>query len=122
MNPQITTISSGEVPDHGHPRANFLGAVGRYARSAEPLVYSTALSAVFGKADQTDHQRSVDTRADSNPADNHAKRELFHKLLPGIINIRTDGTELHAATRVQTGYWWVVFYPVVPEDRSLPPP
>lgn len=122
VNPQITTISSGEVPDHGHPRANFLGAVGRYARSAEPLVYSTALSAVFGKADQTDHQRSVDAHADTNRADNHARRELFHKLLPGIINIRTDGTKLHAATRVQTGYWWVVFYPVVPEDRSLPPP
>lgn len=116
VNPQITTISSGEVPDHGHPRASFLGAAGRYSRGERPLVFSTALSAVFGKADQVDHQRSIDAPG----ADDHTKRELFHKLLPGIINIRTNGTVLHAATRVQTGYWWVIYHPIAAEGRSLP--
>ncbi len=120
VNPQIISISSGEIPDHGHPRANFLGAVGRYSRGDKPLVFSTALSAVFGKAEQENHQRSVDAHGISTPADNKAKRELFHKLLPGIINVRTNGTELHAATRVLTSYWWVVFYPEHPADRSIP--
>ena len=53
VNPQITTISSGEIPDHGHPRANFLGIVGQRSRSDSPLLYSTALSAVFSKAEST---------------------------------------------------------------------
>jgi hypothetical protein len=86
------------------------------------LLFSTALSAVFGKAERQTYQRNVDAHGDSTDTDNEAKRELFRKLLPGIINIRTDGTELHAATRVQTGYWWVVFYPVHPADRTLAKP
>jgi len=122
VNPQITSISSGEIPDHGHPRADFLGTVGQRSRSDSPLLFSTALSAVFGKAERSDHQDAVDAHGDSTPADNEAKRELFHKLLPGIINVRTDGHQIHAATRVQTGYWWVIFFPVEPAARSLPSP
>ena len=38
VNPQITSISSGEIPDHGHPRANFLAAAGRNSRGDEPLL------------------------------------------------------------------------------------
>jgi competence protein ComEC len=120
VNPQITSISSGEIPDRGHPRANFLAAVGRNSRSDEPLLYSTALSAVFGKAEQQDHQDAIDSLGTS-ATDTPVKRELFHKLLPGIINVRTDGTEIHAATRVQTGYWWVVFYPIQAAARSPEP-
>lgn len=122
VNPQITSISSGEIPDHGHPRANFLGTVGQRSRSDMPLLYSTALSAVFGKAERTSHQDAVDAHGDSTPADNEVKRELFQKLLPGIINIRTDGHQIHAATRVQTGYWWVIFFPIEPAPRNFPPP
>jgi beta-lactamase superfamily II metal-dependent hydrolase len=118
VNPQITSISSGEIPDHGHPRANFLAAAGRNSRGDEPLLYSTALSAVFGKEQRQEHQELVDAA----PGDDGTQRELFRKLLSGVINVRTDGTEIHAATRVQTGYWWVVFYPVRPAARSLPVP
>ncbi len=118
VNPQITSISSGEIPDHGHPRANFLAAAGRNSRGDEPLLYSTALSAVFGKEQRQEHQALVDAA----PGDDGTQRELFRKLLSGVINVRTDGTEIHAATRVQTGYWWVVFYPVRPAARSLPVP
>jgi competence protein ComEC len=122
VNPQITTISSGEIPDHGHPRANFLGVAGQRSRSASPLLYSTALSAVFSKAESTEHQEAVDLHGDSTRADNRAKRELFMKLLPGIINVRTDGHQIHAATRVATGYWWVTFFPIEPAPRNLPSP
>jgi beta-lactamase superfamily II metal-dependent hydrolase len=122
VNPQITSISSGEIPDHGHPRANFLGTVGQRSRSDEPLLYSTALSAVFGKEERTEHQDAVDLHGDSTRADNDVKRELFKKLLPGIINVRTDGHQIHTATRVMTGYWWVIYFPVDPAPRSLPSP
>jgi beta-lactamase superfamily II metal-dependent hydrolase len=122
VNPQITTISSGEIPDHGHPRANFLGTVGQRSRSDEPLLFSTALSAVFGKAERTDFQEEVDLHGDSTRADNEVKRDLFQKLLPGIINVRTDGHQIHAATRVKTGYWWVTFFPTEPAPRNIPSP
>jgi competence protein ComEC len=122
VNPQITSISSGEIPDHGHPRANFLAAAGKYSRGDVPLLYSTALSAVFGKADQQDHQDAVDELTSSDAADYASKRELFRKLLSCVINVRTDGTEIHAATRVQTGYWWVIHFPMAPAGRSLPAP
>ena len=122
VNPQITSISSGEIPDHGHPRANLLGAVGQRSRSDMPLLFSTALSAVFSKAERSSHQDAVDAHGDSTPADNEVKRELFQKLLPGVINVRTDGHQIHAATRVQTGYWWVIFFPIEPAPRSLPSP
>jgi beta-lactamase superfamily II metal-dependent hydrolase len=118
VNPQITSISSGEIPDHGHPRANFLAASGRHSRGDEPLLYSTALSAVFGKEERKEHQDLVDAAV----GDEGTQRELFRKLLSGVINVRTDGTVIHAATRVQTGYWWVVFFPVRPAPRSMPVP
>lgn len=122
VNPQITAISSGEIPDHGHPRANFLGAAGLFSRSNEPLLYSTALSAVFGKAEQKKHQNDIDALNSSGASDDAAKRDLFHKLLPGIINVRTDGQVIHAATRVQTSYQWVIYHPIQPVARTLPPP
>jgi beta-lactamase superfamily II metal-dependent hydrolase len=122
VNPQITTISSGEIPDHGHPRANFLGTVGQRSRGEKPLLFSTALSAVFGKAERSEFQEEVDLHGDSTLADNDVKRDLFQKLLPGIINVRTDGHQIHAATRVLTGYWWVIFFPIEPAPRSLPSP
>jgi glyoxylase-like metal-dependent hydrolase (beta-lactamase superfamily II) len=119
VNPQITSISSVEIPDHAAPRANFLGAAGKYSRGDTPLLYSTALSAVFGKAELRAHQDAVDAVPKSTPANNSVKRELFHKLLPGIINIRTDGNEIYAATRVMTGYQWVPFGPVPASERSI---
>ena len=122
VNPQITSISSGEIPDHGHPRANFLAAAGKYSRGDVPLLYSTALSAVFGQAEKQEHQDAVDELASSAAADYASKRELFRKLLAGVINVRTDGTQIHAATRVQTGYWWVIHFPLAPAARSLPAP
>ena len=118
VNPQITAISSGEIPDHGHPRPIFLGAVGQSARSGEPLLYSTALSAVFGRAEIEQVQAAADaTGLDSNAAF-ATTRQLFHKLLPGIVNVRTDGTVIYTATRVATGYWWVAYGPLDPAPRT----
>jgi beta-lactamase superfamily II metal-dependent hydrolase len=109
VHPQITVISSGESPDHGHPRANFIGAVGKVSRSREPLIFSTELVAQF----------AVDSDAEAPDADDevdpiHASmlgqaRRRFKKRLNGIINIRTDGTDLYCARRVAAGYQFVTY-------------
>ena len=54
VNPMITVVSSGEIPDHGHPRANFLAAIGRASRGPEPLLFSTELAALFVDAHDAD--------------------------------------------------------------------
>ena len=109
VHPQIAVISSGESPDHGHPRANFIGAVGKNARTDEPLIFSTELVAQF----------AVDRDAEAPDADDDADpihaamlgqaRRRFKKRLNGIINIRTDGTDLYSARRVAAGYQFVTY-------------
>lgn len=59
VHPQVSVISSGESPDHGHPRANFLGTIGNVSRSDKPLLFSTELVAQF----------TVDSYAEAPDAD-----------------------------------------------------
>lgn len=109
VHPQISSISSGESPDHGHPRAIFLGMVGKVSRSEQPLIFSTELVAHF----------AVDADAESLDADDHVDatdpsmlgqaRRHFKKRLNGIINIRTDGHTLYCARRVAAGYQFVTY-------------
>ena len=47
-------IFGREIPDHGHPRANFLGAIGRYSRGEKPLLFSTEIAALFDDIDDPD--------------------------------------------------------------------
>ena len=114
VNPMVTVVSSGEVPDHGHPRAKFLGAIGRAVRGKEPLLFSTALSALFVDAGDQVHMAAANideptTLGDldfSVSASNTVARRRFKKLLPGIINVRTDGEYIYSYRRVQMGYQW----------------
>ncbi len=114
VNPMITVISSGEVPDHGHPRAEFLGTMGLHGRGEKPLMYSTALSALFVDAGDADHVANAGiveptTLGDldfAQAASNTVARRRFKKLLPGIVNVRTDGEYLYSYRRVQMGYQW----------------
>lgn len=109
VHPQVCVISSGESPDHGHPRANFLGAVGKHSRSVEPLIFSTELVAMF----------AVDTDAEAPDADDDADptdaamlgqaRRRFKKRLNGLINVRTDGRDIYCARRVAAGYQFVTY-------------
>lgn len=64
MNPFATVISSGDNESHAHPRADAIGAAGRYSRGKLPLVFSTELA------------RST-----------NSSREILY----GMINCRTDG-------------------------------
>ena len=106
--PQVSVISSGETPDHGHPRADFLGTIGNVSRSTKPLLYSTELVALFVVDDDA---AQLDADHDANPTDyammGQARRR-FKKRLNGIINVRTDGNDIYCARRVKAGYQFVI--------------
>jgi len=120
VNPMVTVVSSGETPDHGHPRANFLGAIGRASRGEEPLLFSTEIAALFadlGDPDSVTDAGSMTTLGDldfSKSAANAEARLRFKKILPGIINVRTDGEQIFAFRRVQQGYQWESYGPIAP--------
>lgn len=115
VRPQISVISSGDGPDHGHPRAVFMGGIGRVSRAKEPLVFSTEIAATFTDTGETLDPAEIDMTlndVDFAAADaNEVARRLFKKRLPGIINVRTDGVHLYAARRVAQGYWWESYGP-----------
>ncbi|MDC6403820.1 MULTISPECIES: ComEC/Rec2 family competence protein [Maribacter] len=113
VNPMVTVVSSGETPDHGHPRAVFLGGLGLAGRGKMPLIFSTELSALFVDAGdvaaQIHSDSTVTTLGDLDFSDSLANteaRQRFKKVLPGIINVRTDGEKIFAFRRVQMGYQW----------------
>ena len=120
VHPMITVVSSGEVPDHGHPRAKFLAAVGRAGRGEDALLFSTAIAALF--VDDGDPVSAADTGTTTTLGDldfsqaeaNTEARLRFKKILPGIINVRTDGEQMFAARRVQQGYQWESYGPIDP--------
>jgi hypothetical protein len=115
IRPQISVISSGDDPDHGHPRAVFIGAIGQVSRSTMPLVFSTEIAATFVEADVKGTPEIETNLEDLNlralDADSLA-RNLFKRRLHGMINVRTDGKDLYAARRVAAGYWWESYGPL----------
>jgi beta-lactamase superfamily II metal-dependent hydrolase len=121
VNPQISVISSGDSPDHGHPRAVFLGAVGAASRSPEPLIFSTEIAASFQEVKSDDDPTDEAALEDLDPsaADvNVRARRLFKRRLHGMINVRATADRMFAARRVAAGYWWESYGPVNPAPRS----
>jgi len=122
VNPQITVISSGDDPDHGHPRANFIGGAGNASRSKEPLIFSTEIASMFKDID--DDLRDIDLSEDELKAlddDTLGKlRLLFKRRLHGMINVRTDGRRIYAARRVDAPYAWESYGDMEPASRSIP--
>jgi len=121
VRPQVSVVSSGDDPDHGHPRANFLAAVGRVSRSPEPLLFATEIAATFV---ETGDELPADAPSDlaeldfSDSGYNVLARRLFKQRLPGLINVRTDGHDLFAARRVNASYKWESYGP----HRAAPHP
>jgi len=107
VRPQVSVVSSGDEPDHGHPRAVFLGQIGRASRSDLPLLFSTEIAASF-----------VEVNVPTAPGNATAAgpdadlRRLFKRRLHGMINVRSDGANLYAARRVAAGYWWEAYGPI----------
>ncbi len=120
VSPQISVISSGDGPDHGHPRANFLGGVGLASRSASPLLFSTEIAATFLETDDPlppDEMPPLDSLDFSTAPANTLARRTFKMRLPGMINVRSDGRCLYAARRVNAGYGWESYGPLDPAPR-----
>jgi beta-lactamase superfamily II metal-dependent hydrolase len=121
IRPQISVISSGDDVDHGHPRAVFVGAIGHYSRSAEPLVFSTEIAANFAEAGDPP---GPDTPVAPEPGNlatldaNARARLLFKRRLHGMINVRSDGRQLYAARRVAASYKWEAYGPIRPAVRA----
>lgn len=122
VQPQITVASSGDAPDYGHPRAIFLGSIGRSSRVKKPLLFSTEIAATFVDAGDAEAVAEADLNEPTSLADldfgeafaNRIARRRFKKTLPGIINVRTDGKRIYAARRVEGG--WESYGPIKPVD------
>jgi hypothetical protein len=70
ISPYATVISSGDNESHSHPRADAIGASGKYSRGEKPKVYSTELA------------RSVKSSGE---------------ILYGMINLRSNGDKIYMA-------------------------
>jgi len=121
VRPLVSVVSSGDSPDHGHPRAAFLGALGRAGRAEQHLVFSTEIAATFVDVDDDGPTPQVDPGTDpdlmfATAQQNTDARRRFKRALPGIINVRSNGREIYAARRVQAGYQWESYPPVEVSD------
>ena len=87
VKPWVTVVSSGDLPDYGHPRANLLGSLGHYAppEIGKPLLFSTEVAATFKKIPESKLEEKG--------------LRQYEKTIYGMINVRTDGNWL-AAGRV----------------------
>jgi len=119
VSPQISIISSGDEPDHGHPRAVFIGGVGLASRSDSPLIFSTEIASFVETEIKavTEEDDNIEAEDFATSEANKKARHLFKRRLHGMINVRTDGKNIYAARRVAAGYWWESYGPLVPAQR-----
>lgn len=109
VRPQVTVVSSGEQPDHGHPRARFLGRIGVASRAGEPLIFSTELAENYTRAEGEISQSDFDELDPAELGTLEIARQLFLRRLSGIINVRTNGRQIFSARRVTAGYAWTKY-------------
>lgn len=90
VSPVVSVISSGDEnsrKEYIHPSATLMGALGRYSRIAEPLIFVTELVAFFKTEDEA---RLVDKAKDKKRGPFFA----FSRAAYGIVKTRTDGRRL----------------------------
>ncbi|MDD5697226.1 MAG: MBL fold metallo-hydrolase [Victivallaceae bacterium] len=88
--PLVSIVSSGDestIKEHIHPRATLLGALGKYSRIDQPLIFVTELVAFFNMEGWA---RLTNPRKTSKRGDFFA----FSRTAYGIVKTRTDGTRL----------------------------
>jgi beta-lactamase superfamily II metal-dependent hydrolase len=126
VDPIVTVISSGDNEPHAHPRADALGAVGRWGRGGRPLVFSTELARsaaevikqpfVFRKA--LDEAYVALAKAKPGAQTERAQKKIDGLLAQiersiavyGAINLRSDGKRIVMAQKVEapsrvSGQW-----------------
>ncbi|MEW5802960.1 MAG: MBL fold metallo-hydrolase [bacterium] len=90
VSPIISVVSSGDESarkEYIHPRATLMGALGRYSRLDEPLIFVTELVAFFNLEGWA---RLTDKKKDEERGDFFA----FSRTAYGIVKTRTDGSRL----------------------------
>lgn len=104
--PIISVVSSGDESarkEFIHPRATLMGALGKYSRVEEPLIFVTELVAFFameGFVDPEFHKLSKEGKAvikdNEVTLDPKAKKRFFafSRAAFGIVMVRTDGERL----------------------------
>lgn len=118
-----TVISSGDDEPHAHPRADSLGAIGKFARGDRPLIFSTEL-ARSGKeliknpnllrAELETAQKNLAAAQKPGGAGAKAAQAAYDKVIKnitskldrsiavyGAINLRTDGNKVVMAQRLE---------------------
>jgi len=107
VRPQISVISSGDEGKYGHPRAIFIGSVGKDSRSDSPLVFSTEIAAAFVEEGEKKEKSTSLKGEDFKTVKANAKaRKVFKQRLHGMINIRSDGQKLYAFRRIMGSSPW----------------
>jgi hypothetical protein len=88
--PIVSVVSSGDESarkEYIHPRATLIGALGKWSRVPEPLVFVTELVAFF-------NVEGWATLADARRAKKRGEFFAFSRTAFGIVKTRTDGQRL----------------------------
>jgi beta-lactamase superfamily II metal-dependent hydrolase len=117
VNPVATVVSSGDNESHAHPRADALGAIGRWGRGERPLIFSTELSRsakeaikqpavlraeLAALAAAIDAADTVEKKKKAQAAFDKAIAKLERSIaIYGAINLRTDGEKVVVAYKVE---------------------
>ena len=122
LNPLATVISSGDDEPHGHPRADALGAAGRYGRGPFPLVFSTELARSTKeaikhpnvlRAREAELRRQFETVPEGTPEGRAIRERIVREFrdvvaaldrsvaVYGAINVRTDGQRIVVAQKLE---------------------
>jgi beta-lactamase superfamily II metal-dependent hydrolase len=94
VSPVVSIISSGDEnarKEYIHPRATLVGALGRYSRVPEPLIFVTELVAFF-------NVEGPSTLADAQKSAKRGEFFGFSRTAFGIVKTRTDGSRLFVYT------------------------
>ncbi|HKX92953.1 MAG TPA: MBL fold metallo-hydrolase [Sphingomicrobium sp.] len=117
VDPLVTIISSGDDEPYAHPRADSLGAVGRWGRGGRPLVFSTELARSARDTMTRPYvwrQKVAEAQAALNALPPGAQRDKAQKKVDdllaqversiavyGAINLRTDGQRIVMAQKIE---------------------
>jgi beta-lactamase superfamily II metal-dependent hydrolase len=99
VSPVVSVVSSGDESarkEYIHPRATIMGALGRYSRVEEPLIFVTELVAFFSMVGPV----SIESHEEKNGAFVPMKKPprgpffAFERTAYGIVKFRTDGKRM----------------------------
>jgi hypothetical protein len=94
VSPIVSVVSSGDESarkEYIHPRATLMGALGKWSRVPEPLIFATELVAFFGT-------EGLCRLQDDREAEKRGPFYGFNRTAYGLVKTRTDGKRLFVYT------------------------